>query len=152
MHFQTGRQFSCIIFFLVNHQCFPDCVSHTKAIIVQDIKTSEPLLSVRQETWIVADYSWAWSCLSFAIHSNVNRRRWLVGSKFKLCGVWKGVSQGAHVCWHSAAIVNNGNKWRPVHSQPNEHLFMRSSHCGHTQTHCHGLSAWRTSQYSLTSF
>lgn len=45
----------------------------------------------------------------------------------------KGGESGARVSWHSAAIVSDDNKQRPVHSQPNEHLFMRSSHCGHTQ-------------------
>lgn len=49
-------------------------------------------------------------------------------------GESKGGESGARVCWHSAAIVSDENKWRPVHSQPNEHLLMRSSHCGHTQT------------------
>lgn len=49
-------------------------------------------------------------------------------------GESKGGESGARVCWHSAAIVNDENKWRLVNSQPNEHLLMRSSHCGHTQT------------------
>lgn len=60
-------------------------------------------------------------------------------------GESKGGESGARVCWHSAAIVSVENKWRPVHSQPNEHLLTRSSHCGHSQW----PSARRTKQQTL---